>query len=74
MACKCPVCRRRTASVGTLFSHPVNISDPQHERWLESYCQSKNINLKKILVDRVEGIKDANKPLTNALRRDFCTG
>lgn len=72
--CKCPVCGRQTASVGTLFLHLVNIRDPQHEKWLESYCQSNNINFLKVLVDRVEGIKDANKPLTDALKRDFCKG
>jgi len=74
MACKCPVCGRQTASVGTLFSHLVNIHDPQHGKWLESYCQSNNINFMKLLVDRAKGMKDASKPLTDALRRDFCKG
>jgi hypothetical protein len=72
--CECPVCRKRTASVGTLFSHILNIHDPQHTTWLESYCRSNNINLMKLLANRVEGIRDANKPLTDALRRDFCKG
>lgn len=72
--CKCPVCGRQTASIGTLFSHLVNIHDPQHGEWLESYCLSNNINFMKLLVDRVKGIKDANKPLTDALKRDFCQG
>jgi uncharacterized protein YutE (UPF0331/DUF86 family) len=70
--CKCPVCGRQTASVGTLFSHLVNINDPRHEKWLESYCNSNNINLMKLLVDRTKGTKDANRPLTDALKRDFC--
>lgn len=70
--CKCPVCGKQTASVGTLFSHLVNIHDPRHEKWLESYCKSNNINFMKLLVDRVKGAKDANRPLTDALKRDFC--
>jgi len=70
--CKCPVCGRKTASVGTLFSHLVNIHDPSHEKWLDSYCKSNNINFMKVLADRVKEAKDANKPLTDALKRDFC--
>jgi len=74
MACKCPVCGRQTASVGTLFLHLIGIRDLQHEKWLISYCQSNDINLGKLLAERVKEIKDANKPLTDALRRDFCKG
>lgn len=70
--CKCPVCGRRTTSVGTLFSHLLNIHDPRHANWLESYCRSNNINFMELLSDRVRGVKDANKPLTDALKRDFC--
>jgi len=72
--CKCPVCGKQTASVGTLFLHLIGIRDPRHEKWLVSYCQSNDINLGKLLADRVNEIKDANKPLTDALRRDFCKG
>lgn len=72
MPCKCPVCGRNTASVGTLFLHLVNTRDIGHEKWLESYCQSNKINFMKVLVDRAKGTKDANKPLTDALKRDFC--
>lgn len=74
MACKCPVCRMGTKSVGTLFLHLVNIRDIRHQEWLDSYCQSNNINLMKVLVDRAKGTKDANKSLSDALRRDFCEG
>lgn len=72
MHCKCPVCGRQTATVGTLFLHLVNIHDAGHENWLESYCQSNDVSLMKVLLDRVEGKKYANKPLTDILRRDFC--
>jgi hypothetical protein len=72
--CKCPVCGKRTTSVGTLFSHLLNIHDPQHANWLESYCQSNDINFLELLSDRVRGMKDANKPLTDALKKDFCEG
>lgn len=72
MPCKCPVCGRQTATVGTLFLHLVNIRDTEHEKWLESYCQSNNVNYMKMLVERVKCTKDANKPLTDILRRDFC--
>jgi uncharacterized protein YutE (UPF0331/DUF86 family) len=70
--CKCPVCGRKTASVGTLFSHLINIHDPRHEKWLDAYCKSNKIDFMKILADRVNGTKDANKPLTDALKKDFC--
>lgn len=72
MRCKCPVCGKSTTTVGTLFSHLVNIHDTRHARWLESYCQTNNVNFGRLLVDRVKGIKDANKPLTDVLKRDFC--
>lgn len=72
MSCRCPVCGRRTNSVGTLFLHLVNIHNSKHQSWLESYCSSNNINFMKVLVDRVKGVKDANRPLTEALKRDFC--
>ncbi len=72
MACICPVCRKRTAHVGTLFSHLVNISDINHITWLESYCKKNNVNFSKLLADRVKEKKDANKPLTDLLKRDFC--
>ena len=72
MPCKCPVCRKNTTTVGTLFLHLVNIHDTRHARWLESYCQTNNVNFGKLLVDRVKGIKNANKPLTDVLKRDFC--
>lgn len=74
MRCKCPVCGRQTATVGTLFSHLVNIHDTSHEKWLESYCQSNGVNFMKVLLERVKGTKNANKPLTDILRRDFCNG
>ncbi len=72
MVCKCPVCERNAASVGTLFLHVVNTQDAKHKEWLESYCQSNNINLMKLLADRALDKKDANKPLTNLFKRDFC--
>jgi hypothetical protein len=72
MPCRCPVCRKKTTSVGTLFSHIVNIRDIQHERWLASYCQANNIDLGIVMLNRVKGIKGANKPLTNVLKRDYC--
>ncbi|MDD5700490.1 MAG: hypothetical protein PHU23_00445 [Dehalococcoidales bacterium] len=70
--CKCPVCGKQTANVGTLFSHLINIRDEKHEKWLESYCKMNKINLGKLLVDRAQDKKDANKPLTDLLKRDFC--
>lgn len=70
--CTCPVCGKRTAHVGTLFSHLINTRDLGHEIWLESYCKKNNVNLGKLLVDRVKEKKDANKPLTDILKRDFC--
>jgi len=72
MSCECPVCGKQTATVGTLFSHLVNIHDHNHEDWLESYCQSNGVNLMGVLVERTTGRKGANKPLTDILRRDFC--
>jgi len=72
MACICPVCGKQTAHVGTLFSHFLNIHDRGHETWLESYCAKNSINFGKLLVDRVKEKKDANKPLTDLLKRDFC--
>lgn len=73
MSCKCPVCGRKTKSVGTLFLHLRNIRDFRHERWLDSYCTSNNINLMRITVKSIKNVKGANRPLTEALRRDFCT-
>jgi len=72
MACTCPVCRKRTAHVGTLFSHLINIHDRSHEMWLESYCKKNNVNFGRLLADRALDKKDANKPLTDMLKRDFC--
>jgi predicted nucleic-acid-binding Zn-ribbon protein len=74
MVCKCPVCGRNTATVRTLFMHLVNIRDIRHEKWLDSYCKANKINYMKLLVNRMEDKKDANKPLTDALKRDFCEG
>jgi len=73
MACICPVCGKQTAHVGTLFSHLINIRDMNHETWLESYCKKNSVNFGKLLVDRVKEKKDAIKPLTDLLKRDFCT-
>ena len=73
MACKCPVCKKETKHVGTLYLHILNVHDKIHESWLNSYCASNNINLMKILVDRAKNTKGANEPLIEALRRDFCT-
>lgn len=73
MSCKCPVCGKQTTTVGTLFSHVINIIDIRHEKWLESYCQSNGVNLMHLLAERAKGTKDANKPLTDLLRRDFCS-
>ena len=73
MACICPVCGKRTAHVGTLFSHLINIHDMNHATWLEYYCEKNSVNFGKLLVDRVKEKKDANKPLTDLLKRDFCT-
>ncbi len=73
MACECPVCGRRTAHVGTLFSHLINIHDINHTARLESYCEKNDVNFGKLLIDRVKEKKDANKPLTDLLKRDFCT-
>jgi len=71
-ACTCPVRSRYTSSVGTLLSHLVNIQDPQHEKWLEGYCQKNKINYMHLLPNRALGKQDANKPLTDVLKRDFC--
>ena len=73
MGCICPVCAKQTTHVGTLFSHLLNIHDRSHETWLESYCAKNSINFGKLLVDRVQEKKDANEPLTDLLKRDFCT-
>ncbi|GAG91836.1 unnamed protein product [marine sediment metagenome] len=72
MSCKCPLCDKETTSVGTLFLHLINIHDDRHERWLESYCSENNINFGELLANRVKGVKNANKPLTDILRRDYC--
>jgi hypothetical protein len=72
MACICPVCRKRTAHVGTLFSHLINIRDSRHETWLESYCRKNSVNFGSILVDRVKEKEGATRPLTDLLKRDFC--
>jgi len=73
MACICPVCEKQTAHVGTLLSHLINIHDRNHETWLESYCRKNSVNFGKLLVDRAKEKKDANKPLIDLLKRDFCT-
>jgi len=72
MICRCPVCRKTTSTVGTLFSHIINNTDTSHEKWLESYCKLNNIDFGRLLLDRINGNKDANKPLTVLLKRDFC--
>jgi hypothetical protein len=73
MACKCPVCRKPTAHVGTLFSHIMhNIYDSRHEKWLESYCSANSVELSKLLADWGKEIEGATKPLTSLLKRDFC--
>jgi len=73
MTCKCPVCGKHTAHVGTLLSHLMNIRDSRHEEWLASYCRENSVNLGSILVDRMKEKKGATAPLTNLLKRDFCT-
>lgn len=72
MACKCPVCGKPTAHVGTLFSHLINIRDSRHETWLFSYCRKKGVNLGGLLADRVKEKEGATKPLTDLLKNDFC--
>ena len=71
MICRCPVCGKVTVSVGTLFLHLVNLNDTKHEKWLDSYCKLNNIDFMKVLADGAKGTKDANKPVTDALKRDF---
>lgn len=73
MACICRVCGKRTAHVGTLFSHLINIHDSRHETWLGSYCRKNSVNLGNLLVDRAKEKEGATKPLTDLLKRDFCT-
>jgi hypothetical protein len=73
MACICPVCGKRTTHVGTLFSHLINIRDSRHETWLESYCRKNGVNFGNLLVDRVKEKEGATKPLTDLLKKDFCT-
>lgn len=74
MACECPVCGRQIASVSALFSHLERTHDLQYGQWLVSYCQSNNIDSGKLLLDCEKRMEDASKPLTDALKRDFCKG
>ena len=72
MACKCPVCRKPTAHVGTLFSHIMsNYGDSRHDTWLDAYCKDNGINLGVLLEEEREG---AARSLTDLLKKDFCTG
>ena len=74
MACICPVCGKRTAHVGTLFSHLThNIYESRHETWLGSYCRKNSVDLGNLLVDWAEEKEGATKPLIGLLKRDFCT-
>ncbi len=72
MACRCPVCRKTTSTVGILLEHIMTNQDTAHEKWLESYCQLHNIDFGRLLLERINGGKDANKPLIVPLKRDFC--
>jgi hypothetical protein len=73
MACKCPVCGKQTAHVGTLFSHLMNnMYDNRHETWLGSYCNTNDVNLSSLLADWAKEKEGATKPLTTLLKRDFC--
>ena len=54
------------------FPHLINIHDNRNERQLESYCEENNINFGELLINRVKVVKNANKPLTDILRRDYC--
>lgn len=72
MSCECPVCGRETEHVGTLFSHILNTHNPTHREWLDDYCVKNNINMMRLLAERALDKKNANKPLTDAFRRDFC--
>ncbi len=74
MAYRCPVCLKETTTVGTFFSHVINIPDETHRDWLREYCRLNGINLMKLLGERAMDIKGANKPLTDAFRRDFFIG
>ena len=72
MAFKCPVCKKTTSTVGTLIEHIANNQDASHEKWLEVYCQKNNIDFGRMILERLNGNKDANRPLTVPLKRDFC--
>ena len=73
MACKCPVCKKADSTVGALVSHIVNSHDAAHEKWLESYCESNKIDFGRMVLEQINGNKDANKPLTAPIKRDFCS-
>ena len=72
MACKCPVCREANSTVGKLLEHIINNTDTSHEKWLESYCEKNKIDFGRLILERLNGNKDANKPLAVPLKRDFC--
>ena len=73
MACKCPVCKKAASGTDGLVTHIVNSHDESHEKWLESYCESNGVDFARMVLEQINGNKNAAKPLTAPVKRDFCS-
>jgi len=72
MAYRCPVCKQTASTVSKLAEHIMNSQDNSHGKWLESYCNSNNIDFARMILEQINGNKDTSKSLIKALKRDFC--
>jgi hypothetical protein len=72
MTCKCPTCKKGFLEATELLEHFFSGSDSSHEKWLESYCNSKKIDYARLILERLNGDPNANKMLAASLIRDFC--
>ena len=71
MNCKCPVCEKKNSTVEALAEHVANSQDDSHQIWIEAYCNKKKLDFARMLLQTLNGKKDAHKPLIAPFERDF---
>jgi len=72
MACKCPVCNKSMSAIGELVEHVATSQDNPHQVWLESYCTKNKIDFARMVLQQINGDKNASKPLASPMKKDFC--
>jgi hypothetical protein len=72
MTCRCQSCKKGFSTGSELLEHIISGPDSAHEKWMESYCDSKKIDYARLILERLNGNEAANKPVIAALKKDFC--